>query len=122
VGAAARDDGRPLGLTEQVQRLRDALLGAGWPVAGPIALCAHHLRLLDLLVHDIDRDLEEDRAGPPRHAVAEGHGRELVEPVGLIDDASPLDQRPDDVNLLELLQRQRLGLGDPAAARDHEHG
>ena len=122
VHAAARDHAGPLGPAQQLDRCLDPLPGAARSVAGPVALRPHHVALFDLPIHHVHRDLEKHRTGSPRHAVAEGHGRELVDPTGLVDDPSPLDQGPDDVDLLELLKGERLGLVDSASARDDQQG
>ena len=75
--AAAHEEKRPLGLSQQARRLGDGVGMRRQGVSDPIA-CGRQLRPRErLIVQDVPRNLHEDGAAAPRHGRAQGGAEQL---------------------------------------------
>ena len=114
---AAGDDGGPLGVREQVGRLHQLARlaeGAGRRAGGG------NLAGRGLGEEDVHRQLEVRRPARLGERVPEGGGHELRDPLRVGAERRPLRDRPQERELVELLERSLLRLRERASAAEHD--
>jgi len=121
VDAAARHDHRSLRAGQQRGQLQDRrLIGGG---GSPVGIGGRDRRhpILDRSHEQIDRDLDEDRPRPAGERVPDGGGEHLGDLARLGDRPRALGDRPQQIDLLDLLERAETAQPERGRAPDEEH-
>ena len=118
---AARDDRRPLGALQDLQRAFD-LRGVARHT-GARAVSGRQLALIvvDAVREDIPGALEEHRTGPAREHGSEGLGEERRHAVGRRNPIAPLGDAGEEIDLLHLLERALAGVEAGRRASEEQH-
>ncbi len=112
---------RPLRLSQHRRRLFQRRLRRAGPRHVPVQTREGHVTLVHEPEKHIQRDFQEDRAGAAAHRMAEGHFDKLRDPLGFVNRAGPLGDRPHHRHMIHFLKGATAELCEGPLAADDQH-